>query len=98
MPIQSLSDHPTPYVTIGELAEYWGVSRLQVSKHIDTGALEAVRLGPLLLRIRRGAALAFERSVEVAPVDEPALPLATSTVKTKRSREKMATLRPVHRT
>ena len=98
MIIRSLSDHPSPYVVVAELAEYWGVSRRQIYTLVQTGALEAVRLGPQLVRIPRAAALAFERSVEVASIDEPALPIATPTLKTVRSPKNLAKLRPIHRT
>jgi excisionase family DNA binding protein len=59
--IHDLASHSAPYVTIGELALYWGVSRRQVRKYIDAGKLEATMLGPRLVRIRTDAALELER-------------------------------------
>lgn len=59
--INTLRDHPEPYVTTSELAEYWMVSRTQIYKHIDAGTLRAIRLGPRLLRISIGDAIDFEQ-------------------------------------
>jgi excisionase family DNA binding protein len=61
MPITDLATHAAPYVTIAELAEYWAVSRQQIYKRIETGALAAIRLGARLYRVRTRAALAYER-------------------------------------
>ncbi len=65
MPLQDLQLHPEPYVTVGELAEYWLVGRKQIYKQIDAGTLPAIRLGPRLLRIRTADARAFERSANM---------------------------------
>lgn len=59
--IESLRSHREPWVTVGELAEYWIVSRKQIYKQIEAGTLRAIRLGPRLLRIRTSDALDFER-------------------------------------
>jgi excisionase family DNA binding protein len=61
MPIRDLASHQARYVTIAELAEYWGVSRQQIYKRIDSGALEAIQLGSRLVRVRTAAALEYER-------------------------------------
>ena len=61
VPLEDLATHPEPYVTIGELARYWLVSRKQIYKQIEAGTLSAIRLGPRLLRIGTANALAFER-------------------------------------
>ena len=55
MPIRDLATHSAPYVTIAELAEYWAVSRQQIYKRIESGALEAIRLGARLYRVRAAA-------------------------------------------
>ena len=65
MPIRDLASHQARYVTIAELAEYWGVSRQQIYKRIDSGALEAIQLGSRLVRVRTIAALEYERNARV---------------------------------
>jgi excisionase family DNA binding protein len=59
-PLADLKSHREAYVTIGELAEYWMVSRKQIYKQIAAGTLRAIRLGPRLLRIRTADAIDFE--------------------------------------
>ena len=66
MPIRDLASHQARYVTIAELAEYWGVSRQQIYKRIDSGALEAIQLGSRLVRVRTMAALEYERNARVS--------------------------------
>jgi excisionase family DNA binding protein len=65
--IKNLKDHPEPYVTTTELAEYWMVSRKQVYKQIEAGTLKAIRLGPRLLRISTADAADFERHAKITP-------------------------------
>lgn len=65
MPIRDLASHQARYVTIAELAEYWGVSRQQIYKRIDSGALDAIQLGSRLVRVRTVAALEYERNASV---------------------------------
>ena len=65
MPIRDLASHQARYVTIAELAEYWGVSRQQIYKRIDSGALEAIQLGSRRVRVRTTAALEYERNARV---------------------------------
>jgi excisionase family DNA binding protein len=65
MPIRDLAAHPAQYVTIAELAEYWAVSRQQIYKRIESGGLEAIRLGLRLYRVRTRAALEYERRAAV---------------------------------
>jgi excisionase family DNA binding protein len=60
MAIRDLTCHPSTFVTVDELAQYWSLSRRQVRKHIQSGTLEAMVLGPRLYRIRTAAALEFE--------------------------------------
>jgi excisionase family DNA binding protein len=67
--IKALKDHPEPYVTTSELAEYWNVSRKQIYKQIEAGTLRAIRLGPRLLRISTAEALRFERIAKMAAFD-----------------------------
>lgn len=78
MAIRDLASHQARYVTIAELAEYWGVSRQQIYKRIDSGALEAIQLGSRLVRVRTTAALEYERRARVDPArdrgDAMALP------------------------
>lgn len=59
--LRDLASHPATYLTVNELADYWMISRKQIYKHIETGQLPAIRLGPRLLRIRTIDALEFER-------------------------------------
>ena len=65
MPIRDLASHQARYVTIAELALYWGVSRQQIYKRIDSGALDAIQLGSRLVRVRTAAALDYERNARV---------------------------------
>jgi excisionase family DNA binding protein len=65
MPIRDLASHQARYVTIAELAEYWSVSRQQIYKRIDSGALDAIQLGSRLVRVRTAAALEYERNARV---------------------------------
>jgi len=74
--LQNLKTHPEPYVTIGELAEYWLVSRKQIYKQIDAGTLPAIRLGPRLLRIRTIDALEFENRAHMQSTSAPRQPAA----------------------
>jgi excisionase family DNA binding protein len=66
MPVRDLATHSARYVTIAELAEYWIVSRQQIYKRIESGALAAIKLGPRLFRVRTAAALEYERHASVA--------------------------------
>jgi excisionase family DNA binding protein len=65
MAIQDLSNHPRPFVSIRELAEYWSLSRHELYKQIDAGTLPAVRLGPRLYRVRTDDALRFAISARL---------------------------------
>lgn len=67
MAIRDLSNHPQPYVTVRELAEYWLVSQKQVRKHIAAGLLQGIRLGPRLYRVTVASAIALERQQEYRP-------------------------------
>ena len=77
--LQNLRSHREVYVTIGELAEYWLISRKQIYKQIDAGTLPAIRLGPRLLRIRTSDAIEFEQRAKMRSpsmhhlVPEPAI-------------------------
>ena len=66
MPIRDLAEHSARYVTIAELAEYWSVSRQQVYKRIESGALDAIKLGRLI-RVRTSAALQDQRRATCTP-------------------------------
>jgi excisionase family DNA binding protein len=78
MPIRDLATHPVAYVSVGELADYWRISRKQIYKQIDAGTLEAIRLGPRLFRIRTSVARNFEESARMSPgnVHQPPTPRA----------------------
>jgi excisionase family DNA binding protein len=52
-------------VTIADLSEYWMVSRKQIYKQIESGALHAIRLGPRLLRVSKADAIEFERVAQL---------------------------------
>ena len=78
--INNLATHPRPYVSVGELATYWGIGRKQIYKQLDAGTLEAIRLGPRLFRIRTAQALEFERKAKLTPAGQQA-----SSPRTRRS-------------
>lgn len=65
MTIRDLGTHPAHFVTVAELAEYWGISRQQIHKRIESGSLAAVRFGSRLYRVPTQTALAFEQQVSV---------------------------------
>jgi excisionase family DNA binding protein len=65
MAIRDLSAHAARFVTVAELAEYWSVSRQQIYKRIESGALEAICLGSRLYRVRTKTALEYERQSSV---------------------------------
>jgi excisionase family DNA binding protein len=65
--IATLQNHPEPYVTTSDLADYWRVSRKQIYKQIEAGTLKAIRLGPRLLRIRTSEAVHFEENAKMSP-------------------------------
>ncbi len=67
MRIRDLATHDSHYVTVAELADYWGVSRHQIYKQIESGALRAVRLGVRLYRVPTKAALDFEGRASIGP-------------------------------
>jgi excisionase family DNA binding protein len=71
MTIRNLSTHSTHYVTIGELSDYWAVSRHRIYTWIESGVLGAIRLGSRLYRIPTQAALDFERRASVSAVAAP---------------------------
>lgn len=65
MAITDLRTHPSRYVSVHDLMEYWGLSRYELYKQIDAGTLPAVRLGPRLYRIHADAALKFQQSANL---------------------------------
>jgi excisionase family DNA binding protein len=65
MAIRDLATHTTQFVTVAELAEYWGVSRQQIYKRIESGALDAICLGARLYRVRTRTALDYEQRASV---------------------------------
>jgi excisionase family DNA binding protein len=69
MSIRDLATHPLAFVSVGELASYWRISRRQIYKQIDAGTLPAIRLGPRLFRIRTSVARAFEESARLSAGD-----------------------------
>jgi excisionase family DNA binding protein len=66
--ITDLRSHPDAYVTTADLAAYWGVSRKQIYKQIEAGTLNAIRLGPRLLRIQTAEAIRFEDVARMVPI------------------------------
>jgi excisionase family DNA binding protein len=66
--ITNLRSHPNAYVTIADLATYWGVSRKQIYKQIQAGTLGAIKLGPRLLRVRTIDAARFEHDARMRPL------------------------------
>jgi excisionase family DNA binding protein len=66
MALRDLSTHSAHYVTIGELSDYWAVSRQRIYMWIDSGALAAIRLGSRLYRVPIQAAIDFERRASVS--------------------------------
>src|SRR5712692_235433 len=66
-PLENLKSHSEAYVTIGQLAAYWLISRKQIYKQIEAGTLRAIRLGPRLLRIRTADAIEFEQRANMQP-------------------------------
>lgn len=60
--IQDLGSHPLPFVSVNQLATYWMVSRRYLYKLIESGALEAVKLGPRSFRVPTAAARRFEKA------------------------------------
>ena len=65
MAILDLSSHPRPFVSVRELAHYWGLSRHELYKQIDAGTLPAVRLGARLYRVRTADAVRFAISARL---------------------------------
>ena len=66
--IVNLATHTEKYVSVGQLAEYWQVSRKQIYKQIDAGTLEAIRLGERLYRIRTSTAFEFEKRANMRAI------------------------------
>ena len=66
--IVNLATHTEKYVSVGQLAEYWQVSRKQIYKQIDAGTLEAIRLGERLYRMRTSTAFEFEKRAHMRAV------------------------------
>jgi excisionase family DNA binding protein len=99
MPIRDLGAHPSSFVTVAELAAYWSVSRQQIYKRIGSGALEAIRLGSRLYRVRTRAAVEFERGacIRSARADtspKPSqVPTSSTAVPWEEPRRVMASLR-----
>jgi excisionase family DNA binding protein len=68
--IEDLRTHPEPYVTVSQLAHYWGISRKQVLRKIDAGTLQAIQLGSRLLHLSTADAIHFEQMAKTADVEE----------------------------
>lgn len=60
MTIRDLSTHPAHHLTVSELADYWAVSRQQIYKRIESGALAAIRIGSRIYRVPTRVALEYE--------------------------------------
>ena len=84
MPIRDLAAHPAHFVTVAELAKYWAVSRQQIYKRIESGALAAICLGSRLYRVRTSVALEYERRASVnGGTREPQAPLQARALRLK---------------
>jgi excisionase family DNA binding protein len=75
--MRDLASHVAPYLTVGELARYWLVSRRQIYKQIEEGKLPAIRLGPRSLRVRTSDAIQFERRSSLALPETDGKPQST---------------------
>jgi excisionase family DNA binding protein len=73
---RDLQSHPEPFLTIQDLARYWGVSRRLIYKQVESGVLPAIRIGPRSLRIPTRDAIEFEqRLIANGPaIDTPSMP------------------------
>jgi excisionase family DNA binding protein len=60
-PLTDLLTYAGAFLTVRQLAEYWGVSRKHILKLIETNCLESIRFGPKTYRVRVHAAIEFER-------------------------------------
>jgi excisionase family DNA binding protein len=56
-----LRTHSSAYVSVGELADYWTVSRSQIYRKIRSGELLALKFGPRLWRVSTDSARRLER-------------------------------------
>ena len=56
---------PSPLLSMGELADYWGCSTDTVAEMVAHGDLPAVRIGPRMVRVRLSDADAVLRPVAV---------------------------------
>ena len=59
-PINSLETHPSPLVTIAQLAEYWGKHAYTLTAYVRRGKLRALRVGGEY-RVTLEAAREFEK-------------------------------------
>lgn len=64
--ILNLETHQAQFVTVQELAEYWGVSTKTIYRHIDKGALKALQLPEGALRIPIAEARSYGNPKAVA--------------------------------
>jgi excisionase family DNA binding protein len=70
MAIIDLASHPYCFITVGELAEYWRLSRRRILEHLSAGHLEAIQFGAIV-RIRTDAARQFEQRAAVPSRSTP---------------------------
>jgi excisionase family DNA binding protein len=68
--IRHLQTHLSPYVTASDLARYWRVSLKCIYRLVDEGSLQAIRLGPRLLRIRTEDAIRFDLMAVMSPASD----------------------------
>lgn len=62
-PIDKLETHRAEFVTVGHLAEYWGIHVRTLQRLIRKGQIATYRFGREF-RIKREDALAFERTLK----------------------------------
>lgn len=66
--ILDLATHPSPHVTVEELASYWNVSTKTIYRDIDKGALDVLRVGSgQSIRIPIANARAYGKPNSVTP-------------------------------
>lgn len=61
------SNNPDPLLTLSEAAQYAGVSKYTLRRCISSGDLEAIKISPQLLRVRRSALERFLASGSTTP-------------------------------
>ncbi len=74
MRLHDLVTHPSHYLSVAQLCEYWALSRNEIYKQIEAGTLPVVRLGPRLYRVRKEEAIRFEQRAGLSRKQTKAAP------------------------